>query len=87
MCKYEKEAFFSTEIKAILRKMDFIELHLIESDKGYRLTSEYILNKIDNESFSVSFCGPEGFGMSLKQGLMANGLPEASFHKEIFKMR
>ncbi|MCE7534764.1 ferric reductase-like transmembrane domain-containing protein [Aliivibrio fischeri] len=83
----EKEAFFSTEIKTILRKLDFIELHLIESDKGCRLTSEHILKKVDSDSFSVSFCGPEGFGTSLKQGLMVNGLPEASFHKEIFKMR
>ena len=83
----EKEAYFNPEIKAILRGMDFIELHLIESNKGNRLTSEQILKRMDNKAFSVSFCGPETFGVSLKDTLVKAGLPEASFHKEIFKMR
>lgn len=83
----EKEAFFNAEIKVILRSMDFIELHLIESNKGNRLTSEQILKSMDNKAFSVSFCGPEGFGVSLKDTLVKAGLSEASFHKEIFKMR
>lgn len=71
----------------ILRSIDFIELHLIESNKGNRLTSEQILKSMDNKAFSVSFCGPEGFGVSLKDTLVKAGLSEASFHKEIFKMR
>lgn len=83
----EKEAYFNPEIKMILRGMDFIELHLIESNKGNRLTSEQILKSMDNKAFSVSFCGPEGFGVSLKDTLVKAGLSEASFHKEIFKMR
>lgn len=83
----EKEAYFNAEIKAILRGMDFIELHLIESNKGNRLTSDQILKRMDNKVFSVSFCGPEGFAVSLKETLGKAGLPEASFHKEIFKMR
>lgn len=32
-------------------------------------------------------CGPERFGVSLKETLVKAGLPEASFHKEIFRMR
>lgn len=83
----EKEAYFNPEIKMILRGMDFIELHLIESNKGNRLTSDQILKRMDNKAFSVSFCGPETFGVSLKDTLVKAGLPEASFHKEIFKMR
>ncbi|WP_375322350.1 ferric reductase-like transmembrane domain-containing protein [Aliivibrio logei] len=83
----EKEAFFNTEIKAILGSMDFIELHLVESKKGNRLTPEQVLKKVGNKVYSVSFCGPEAFGMSLKNALVEDGLPENAFHKEIFKMR
>ena len=83
----EKEAFFNAEIKAILRNLNFIELHLVESNKGNRLTPEQIFKTVDNKVYSVSFCGPESFGVSLKNALVKVGLPEKAFHKEIFKMR
>ncbi len=83
----KKEAFFNAEIKAILQGIDFIELHLIESDKGNRLTSKQVLQTIDSKYYSVSFCGPEAFGMSLKDSLIREGMLENAFHKEIFKMR
>ncbi len=78
----ENEAFFNAEIKEILCCMDFIE-----SEKGNRLTAEQVLKKIDSEVYSVSFCGPEGFGVSLKNALVKKGLSENASHKEIFKMR
>ena len=35
----------------------------------------------------VWFCGPGGFGQSLREGFVARGLPAADFHQELFDMR
>ena len=36
---------------------------------------------------SVWFCGPASFGSSLRADLLAQGLPPARFHQELFQMR
>ena len=35
----------------------------------------------------VWFCGPAGFGHTLREGLCGEGLPAARFHQELFEMR
>ena len=35
----------------------------------------------------VWFCGPPAFGRALKAALVAQGLPAADFHQELFEMR
>ena len=83
----EKEAFFLTEITKILAHLDFIELHILDSEKEQRLDSEQIVEKVDGKPFNVSFCGPDSFGNELKLNLELAGLPKNRFQKEIFRMR
>lgn len=83
----KKEAFFADEIVSILGHLHFIELHILEAEKGELLDSEQIIQKMEGEAFDVSFCGPVPFAEKLKKTLRTNGLPESRFHHEIFKMR
>ena len=83
----DKEAFFNKEIVSLLQHLSFIELHLLNAEKGELLHSEQIIEKMQGEDFDVSFCGPEPFGEILKENLVEAGLPTHQFHKEIFRMR
>ena len=81
------EAFFEKEILAILQRLDFIELEILDAAKGEFLSAEQILSTTDSKEFDVSFCGPEEFGKILSTHLAAAGLGSERFHREIFKMR
>ncbi len=35
----------------------------------------------------IWFCGPTGLGKALRRDLLAQGLPAAAFHQELFEMR
>lgn len=83
----EKEAFFRNEILSLLRKLDFIEVHLITAESGELLDSEMIIKKVKSKDFDTCFCGPQQFGQMLKAGLNAAGISENRFHIEYFKMR
>ena len=83
----KREAFFANEIASILSHLDFIELHILDAEKGELLDSEQIIQKMGSTRFDVSFCGPASFGEQLKTTLKRTGLPENRFHREIFKMR
>ena len=82
-----KEAFFEKEILSILRSLDFIELEVLDADKGEFLSAETILYITNSKEFDVSFCGPAAFGEGLSSGLTAAGIGPERFHSEIFKMR
>ncbi|WP_375748511.1 ferric reductase-like transmembrane domain-containing protein [Vibrio sp. HN007] len=82
-----KEAFFHNEIVSLLQKLDFIELHLLEADKGQLLDGSQVMEKVNGKEFDVSFCGPEAFGKLLKTELAAAGIADHRFHSELFKMR
>jgi ferredoxin-NADP reductase len=41
----------------------------------------------DLESADFWFCGPTGFGESLKAEAVINGLSAADFHQKLFEMR
>ncbi|MFA0086053.1 ferric reductase-like transmembrane domain-containing protein [Vibrio sp. 10N.261.51.F12] len=83
----KKEAFFNHEIMMLLRHLSFVELHVVDAERGEFLDSTQVLESFTSESFEVSFCGPETFGDSLKSGLVEAGLPANRFHQEAFKMR
>jgi predicted ferric reductase len=41
----------------------------------------------DWKQADIWFCGPAGFGQALRQGLLAMGMDNRSFHQEMFEMR
>lgn len=83
----KKEAYFEQEIITLLSQLNFIELHLLDAEKGELLSSDQILRKMAGKEYDVSFCGPVAFGQDLQSKLQLAGLPAHRFHNEIFKMR
>ncbi|MCA8927659.1 MAG: ferric reductase-like transmembrane domain-containing protein [Alphaproteobacteria bacterium] len=66
-----------------------VRLHLLIDAKHGRLTGERIRDLVPNwREASLWFCGPGGFGTSLRADFAAHGLPvEERFHREIFALR
>ncbi|MDF1855844.1 ferric reductase-like transmembrane domain-containing protein [Pseudooceanicola sp.] len=63
-------------------------LHLIRDKEDGRLTGARLREMLpDWAAASIWFCGPAGFGESLRRDLVANGLRPADFHQELFNMR
>jgi len=80
----QKDAFFQDEIIAIINGLSFIELHILDAQKGELLNAEQIKQLVGEQSFDVSFCGPSAFAKQLQADL---AFSDELFHKEIFKMR
>jgi predicted ferric reductase len=59
-----------------------VRLHVIESDSGAQLDATQ-LPEVDD----VWFCGPQGLGEALQNGLAARGGVMPAFHHEAFSMR
>ncbi|SIS66779.1 ferric reductase-like transmembrane domain-containing protein [Neptunomonas antarctica] len=65
-----------------------VKLHVMVSGKGARLDHRAIRASVPEwSSASIWFCGPQGFGFSLRKGFIANGLSAKHYHQEIFQMR
>lgn len=65
-----------------------VRLHLLVNDKNGRLNGERIRAMVPEwRSASIWFCGPPGFGQSLRTDFLAHGLPPERFHQELFQMR
>ena len=65
-----------------------VRLHLLVDSRDGRLNGERIRASVpDWESASFWFCGPPGFGQSLREDFVAHGLPPERFHQELFQMR
>src|SRR5574340_616274 len=65
-----------------------VRLHLLVSPKDGRLNGERIRAAVPEwQSASIWFCGPSGFGQSLRDDFLAHGLPPERFHQELFQMR
>lgn len=63
-------------------------LHLLVDDKDGRLNGERIRAAVPEwQSASIWFCGPAGFGQSLRKDFLAHGLLPDRFHQELFQMR
>ncbi|MBP8185248.1 MAG: ferric reductase-like transmembrane domain-containing protein [Pseudomonas sp.] len=65
-----------------------VRLHLLVANQNDRLNGARLRQQIpDWQDASVWFCGPKGFGQSLRDDLVAHGLKPADFHQELFQMR
>ena len=65
-----------------------VRLHVLVDDRDGFLTGERLRKLVpDWQSASVWFCGPTGFGQTLRSDLLANGLASEHFHQELFNMR
>ncbi|GHT96872.1 ferric reductase [Betaproteobacteria bacterium] len=65
-----------------------VTLHLIDSTRDGKLDAESLCQKAPAwAESSVWFCGPAGFGHSLRQGLAVRGFEGKYFHQELFDMR
>jgi len=65
-----------------------IRLHLLIGGRDGRLDAERVRAAVPQwQRASVWFCGPNGFGKSLRDDLVAAGLSPSDFHQELFEMR
>ncbi|WP_320034352.1 ferric reductase-like transmembrane domain-containing protein [Halarcobacter sp.] len=65
-----------------------VNIHILVSGKDKRLSAEQIRSEVSAwKSSSIWFCGPQGFGQTLKEDFITNGLDAKHFHQEIFQMR
>ncbi|MGD9862502.1 MAG: ferric reductase-like transmembrane domain-containing protein [Pseudodonghicola sp.] len=66
-----------------------VRLHLLINDRDGRLTGERIRDAVPNwREAGIWFCGPGGFGRSLRADFAVEGLPvESRFHQELFELR
>jgi predicted ferric reductase len=75
------------KLKADAQAAD-IRLHLYVGGRDGRLNAERLRAVVPQwQGTSVWFCGPKGFGQSLRKDLVAAGLPVDEFHQELFEMR
>jgi predicted ferric reductase len=65
-----------------------VRLHVLVSGRDARLTAERLCQIVPEwASANIWFCGPAGFGRSLRQDLVVCGLAAEDFHQELFDMR
>ena len=65
-----------------------VTLHLIDSERDGKLDAARLSETVPTwKDASLWFCGPAGFGHSLRQGLAARGFQVKHFHQELFDMR
>lgn len=64
-------------------------LHLFESSKGQRLTTDSLAERVDVDwrQTRVAYCGPEALRETLRKGLIAKGLKRRHFAFEAFEIR
>ena len=65
-----------------------VKLHVLISGRNARLDADGICRAVPNwRQAGVWFCGPAGFGDTLRATLGARGLDSKRFHQELFDMR
>ena len=65
-----------------------VALHVIRSESEGRLTAARMIELVPQwREADFWFCGPAGFGRSLREDFGARGLPSGRFHQELFEMR
>lgn len=64
------------------------ELHVLVDAVDGRLNADRLCAAVPGwRAADVWFCGPAGFGRSLRHDLLARGLPARQFHQELFELR
>lgn len=65
-----------------------VRLHVLVAGMDGRLNADGICTAVPQwNSADIWFCGPGGFGRSLRQAFTAKGLARDDFHQELFDMR
>jgi len=65
-----------------------VALHVLVSQRDGRLDARRIAAAVpDWKTADFWFCGPAAFGGALREAFIAQGLPAADFHQELFDMR
>ncbi len=65
-----------------------VRLHVLHDPRDGRLDAQRLCAMAPEwREADVWFCGPPAFGHALKAALLAQGLPAADFHQELFEMR
>ena len=65
-----------------------VRLHVLASGRDGRLDAGRLAGLVPGwREASIWFCGPAGFGRSLRRGLARLGLARGRFHQEAFEMR
>ncbi|MEO9819533.1 MAG: ferric reductase-like transmembrane domain-containing protein [Paracoccaceae bacterium] len=87
--KSESAAPHLAEIKAIAKENSNLNLHVIASNQGLRLSAEIVANTVkgDLSKMKLSFCGPVSLRKALQQGLGQYGITARRFHFEEFEFR
>ena len=78
-----------SELEALARAKSNLDLHLIASNEGERLSAAMIAQCVtgDLSQMRVSFCGPVSLREALLKGLEQRGVYARNFHYEEFEFR
>lgn len=87
--KSRDQAPHLAELEALAAAKPNLNLHLIASSDGRRLSAEMIsqLVQCDLSEMRVSFCGPVSLREALRKGLAMYGVGTRNFHYEEFEFR
>ncbi|MDR1890461.1 MAG: ferric reductase-like transmembrane domain-containing protein [Zoogloeaceae bacterium] len=84
---HKPDAAFVSQLRR-LADASGVTLHLIDSERDGKLDVARLCETAPAwKDASLWFCGPTGFGHSLRQGLAARGFEAQHFHQELFDMR
>jgi len=87
--KSRNQAPHLSELKALARAKSNLDLHLVASNEGERLSAATIAQCVtgDLSQMRVSFCGPVSLREALRKGLEQRGVYARNFHYEEFEFR
>lgn len=80
---------YAVELEAIAETAGNLEVIIVNSAEGVRLTAGRIVSDLGGEvsTAHVFFCGPAAMRKALRSGLILKGLKASKFHFEEFEMR
>lgn len=87
--KSRDQAPHLSELEALAGAKSNLDLHVIASNEGKRLSAQMISQSIsgDMSKMRVSFCGPVALREALRKGLAKHGVNARNFHYEEFEFR
>ncbi|WP_256612992.1 ferredoxin reductase domain-containing protein [Vibrio ostreae] len=83
----ENQRYFVQLLGKLVQVLPKVTLHVYTASQNQYLCAERVARQLDLARSSVSFCGPVGFGRSLKNQLVNMGLAKHCFYSERFVMR
>lgn len=83
----ENQRYFVQLLDKLVQGLPNVTLYVYTASQNQYLCAERVARQLDLSRSSVSFCGPVGFGHSLKNQLVNMGLDKHYFYSERFAMR